>query len=185
MRVVFAPRTYAQVPDGTLVSPFLNPFDNTGATVGPLAHGHLGVAAGRLEPGVASSIHVLPLVTQITWVVRGRLRIVMRAPAEPEPYTLELDAGQAVCTEPGELLQLANDDHDTAVEVLYITSPAYVYEVDRHGAVVYDDARVIATTWDEAAGGASVDIAPGELDALRRARDAAISRLQKAANRGS
>jgi hypothetical protein len=183
MRKVFAPQAFSAVPDGTLVSPFLNPFDNTGGMAGMLAGGQLGLAAGRLEPGVASRIHVLPLVTQITWVVRGRLRVVMQSPADPEPYALRLDAGQAACTEPGELLQLVNDDDARTVEVLYITSPAYVYEVDGHGAVVYDDARVVAASWEDT--GDDSGVPPGELPTLRRARDAAISRLEAAATRGS
>lgn len=185
MRKVFTPRQYAQVPDGTLVSAFLNPFDSTGGMADTFAGGQLGIAAGRLEPGVASRIHVLPLVTQITWVVRGHLRIVMQSPADPEPYTLLLDAGQAACTTPGELLQLANDQGATAVDVLYITSPAYVYEQDRQGTVIYDDARVVADAWDELESAAAAGIQADDLSALARARDAAIRRLQAARVRPS
>lgn len=176
MRKVFAPRTYAAVPDGTLVSPFLNPFDNTGGVSDCPAGSALGIAAGRLEPGVVSGIHVLPLVTQVTWVVRGLVRVVMQGPTDPEPYTLTLGAGQAACTAPGELLQLASEQA-SAAEVLYVTSPAYVYERDPEGNVVYDDARVLADTWD-ALDGAAFATQRAELPALRRARAAAVRRLE-------
>jgi mannose-6-phosphate isomerase-like protein (cupin superfamily) len=67
------------------------------------------------------------------------------------PYALELMPGQAVVTEPWTLFQLRNDGQQAA-EVLYIASPSYVFEMDGD-AVRYDDAVLVARTWEEAAAG--------------------------------
>jgi hypothetical protein len=48
---------FFEVPDGTLVNPFLNPTDMTSGLSFDLFDG-LGVAAGRVDSGVVSEIHV-------------------------------------------------------------------------------------------------------------------------------
>ena len=62
-------------------------------------------------------------------------------------YDLALNPGQAVVTKPRTLLQLRNEGSATAA-VLYIVSPSYVVEMDSD-TVVYDDAVVVAKSWEE------------------------------------
>jgi len=173
---VFAPQQYARVPDGTLVCPFLNPGDGTSGLTHELADGHLGMAAGRLEPGTASRVHVLPLVTQITWVIRGRLRVLMADLRDTVPYELEVGAGEAACTQPGELLQLVNGSARDAVDVLYVTSPGYLYQTDERDNVVYDDAHVVGASWDEIDEKILARCRGAGIASLRRARAEALER---------
>lgn len=147
MNRVFEPRGYITVPDGTEVSAFLNATDESQPDVPWGALGEMSVAAGRIHPGRPSRIHVHPAVTQITYCVSGRLETRMREAGASEPYVLEVEAGQAVVSEPGTLLQLAAPGDEVA-EVLYIVSPSYVFEMagDR---IVHDDAIPVADGWDE------------------------------------
>lgn len=133
-----------RVPDGTLVSPFLNARDSTGGLPFDLPDG-FSVAAGTIEADSKSKIHVMPFVTQVTFVRRGELTVRMKAAKDAGPYTLMLRADEAVVTEPGTFLQLVNDTEEPC-EVLYIVSPAYVFEID-HGQVIYDDSLVLDETW--------------------------------------
>ncbi len=147
MKRIFEPRGYFTVPDGTDVSPFLNARDSNQSDVPWYALGDMGIASGRIKPGVASWIHCHPVVTQVTYVVSGELTVHMKAPQDSGPYFLDLRKGQAAVTEPGTYFQLQNKSDDGA-EVLYLSSPAFVFEMNEE-QVLYNDAVLIAKSWDK------------------------------------
>jgi mannose-6-phosphate isomerase-like protein (cupin superfamily) len=149
MQRVFQPRGYFEVPDGTEVSPFLNATDVSQVDVPWDALGDLSIASGRIRPRVHSSVHVHPIVTQVTYVVSGSLTVRMMDAGAAEAYELSVNPGSAVITRPGALFQLLNHS-DAAVEVLYIVTPSYVFEMEG-GAVKYDDALIVAATWEDLA----------------------------------
>jgi mannose-6-phosphate isomerase-like protein (cupin superfamily) len=168
MKRIFQQRGYFEVPDGTEVSPFLNATDANQTDVPWGLIGEMSIAAGRIGPGVQSWVHVHPVITQVTYVVSGDLAIRMKDPSTTDPYDLELRPGQAVVTEPGTLFQLRNMSNAPA-EVLYIVSPAYVFEMEG-GEVAYDDAIMVAKSWEE------LEAKKYEVPALRR-RAEALRRL--------
>jgi hypothetical protein len=135
-----------RVPDGTLVAPFLNPSDSASGLPSSLLSG-FSVAAGTIESRCRSRIQVMPFVTMVTFVLRGHLAVIMKGSRDVEPYRLEVTAEQAVLTEPNTLLQLANETGQECA-VLYIVSPAYVFE-KVNDEVVFDDSVVMDETWDE------------------------------------
>lgn len=149
MNRIFEPKGYFTVPDGTDVSAFLNASDSTQDLLPGGAIGDMSIASGRIEPGVESWIHCLPLLAQVTYVVSGHLTVRMRDPGDREPYRLELVRGQAAVTRPGTFLQLQNEG-DIAAEVLYIVSPSFVFEKEGED-ILYDDAVLVAQSWDEPA----------------------------------
>ena len=99
-----------------------------------------GLAAGRIGPGVTSAIHAHPVVTQVTYVVAGELTVRMRESGDAAPRTCVVGTGEALVAEPGMPIQFANRT-ETAVDVLYVTSPAYVTSSgdDYEDAVLLDD----------------------------------------------
>lgn len=72
----------------------------------------------------------------------------MKGPADDAPYELSLSEHQAAITPAGTFLQLSNNDKAAVCKVLYIVSPAFLFEM-RDGVVSYDDAVVIAYDWEE------------------------------------
>lgn len=135
-----------RVPDGTLVSPFLNPKDVKSGLSFNLLDG-FSLAAGTIEPRTRSKIHIMPFVTQVTFVRRGTLVVQMKATEDKTPYSLQLRADEAVLTRPGTFCQLINDS-DEPCEVLYIVSPAYFFEVSGED-VTYDDSVALEEDWEE------------------------------------
>jgi mannose-6-phosphate isomerase-like protein (cupin superfamily) len=166
------------VPDGTQVSAFLNATDSSLDDVPAGLLDAMSIAAGRIAPGVRSWIHAHPALSQVTYVVSGALTVKMKDPREPEPYLLEVPAGSGVVTQPGTLLQLRNES-TRHVEVLYIVSPSYVFEVGEDGRVSHDDSILVAEDWAE--------LGPGEWDAyatdeaLRAARTRRTEALERLA----
>ena len=61
---------------------------------------------------------------------------------DDQPYSLELVTGQAALTEPGTYLQFVNASSKSC-RVLYIVSPAYVFDE------AYDDSVVLDFAWDQ------------------------------------
>lgn len=147
MKKLFEIKDFFQVPDGTLVAPFLNSKDNQSGLPFDLIDG-FSIAAGEIEPGVSSSIHVMPFVTQVTFVRSGSLMIRMGEQSDDSHYELNLLADQAVITRPGTFFQLVNLTKESC-HVLYIVSPAYLFEMDENGNVVYDDSIVLDEDWDD------------------------------------
>lgn len=134
-------------PDGTVVYPFLNPKDVTSGLPWNLIDG-FSLAAGDIQAGTHSKIHVMPVVTQVTYVVSGHLCARMRDQASGPPYTVSVSPGQAILTKPGDFLQLINiESYDC--HVLYLVSPAYLFDVDPAGVIRYDDSIVLEEDWDE------------------------------------
>ena len=89
----------------------------------------------------------MPLVTQVTFVRRGRLTVTMKGHEDATPYSLRLAPDEAVLTEPGVFLQLVNDESEPC-DVLYVVSPAYVFEIGSDGVVAYDDSVVLDEDWN-------------------------------------
>jgi hypothetical protein len=148
MNRVFRIDTPHVVPDGTLVAPFLNARDSTSGLPFDLLDG-FSLAAGTIAPHSRSKIHVMPFVAQVTFVRRGTLTARMKAAADREPYLVVAQADEAVVTEAGAFIQLANESA-APCEVLYIVSPAYVFE-QREGGVRYDDSLVLDEDWEDLA----------------------------------
>jgi mannose-6-phosphate isomerase-like protein (cupin superfamily) len=178
MQKVFQPRGYFKVPDGTEVSPFLNATDVSQDDVPWNALGDLSIASGRIGPYVHSSVHMHPIVTQVTYVVSGSLTVRMMDPGAPEAYQLSADPGSAVITRPGTLFQLLNDS-DTIAEVLYIATPSYVFEAEGE-TVKYDDAVIVADTWQDLVAAdyefPALKVHPEE---VRKSRAESLGRLAK------
>jgi mannose-6-phosphate isomerase-like protein (cupin superfamily) len=145
MKQVFKVSEPYRVPDGTLVSPFLNCKDSRSGLPFDLLEG-FSLAAGTIEPKTRSKIHLMPFVTQVTFVRQGDLRVRMKGPRDEDSYSLSVRTDEAVITAPGTFFQLINDETETC-EVLYIVSPAYLLEMSNE-RVVYDDSVVFEENWD-------------------------------------
>jgi len=145
-RPPFEARGFFTVPDGTQLSAFLNATDSSQNDVPNIAGlANVSIAAGKISPKVHSWVHVHPFVTSITYVTAGSLTIRMKEPHIDE-YDVALSVGQAAIIEPGTLSQLRNDGDEEA-QVLYIVSPSYVYEAEPSKPPIYDDASMVAETW--------------------------------------
>ncbi len=137
------------VPDGTLVSPFLNPKDSKSGLPFDLLD-DFSIAAGWIKARCHSKIQILPFVTQVTFVRRGALKVWMKEMEDDEPYQLDVKADQSVFARPGTIFQLVNNDDIETCELLYIISPAYLFLFDEASKrVVYDDSVVLDEDWDE------------------------------------
>ncbi|MCB0020383.1 MAG: hypothetical protein KDE09_21470 [Anaerolineales bacterium] len=148
-----------QVPDETLLSPFLNARDlNSGLDWDTLEG--MGITAGQINPGVVSQIHVHPFTTLVTIILKGSLSIHMKDPGTPDMrYTLLLkhdpDPGNkgfglaAALTLPGTFIQHDNSQGREPAQVLYLTSPAFVFEPGPtpESMPTYDDAIVVRKDW--------------------------------------
>lgn len=134
------------VQDGTQVFPFLNSKDCMSDLPFDLVEG-FSIAAGEIFPLSRSKIHLMPLVTQVTFVLDGNLSIYMKDKISSEQYKLELEKHEAIVTQPGTFFQLVNETKELC-RVLYIVSPDYLYDkVDNK--VVYDDAIVLNEDWEQ------------------------------------
>jgi hypothetical protein len=176
MNRIFATGQGTPVPDGTVVHSLLQT-----ALRGPETGGWddgLSIALGVIPPHTVSKIHLHPLVTQVTLVLHGALRVVMKDTAQESPYSLDLVAEQGTIARPGTLLQYVNQG-GAECRVLYIVSPAFVYEVDANGSVLYNDALVLDDDWKELAAAGWAALQPHNLDDIRAARCTAVKRLQR------
>ncbi|MCE5295341.1 MAG: hypothetical protein LLF94_12120, partial [Chlamydiales bacterium] len=142
---IFSADRWITVPDGTKLSPFFNPKDCTSNLPWDLLD-TVSMAMG--EVATESSIHIMPLVTQITFVLSGTLEVVIKEPGTLAPVIHKLHAEQAVLTKPGSLFQLRNIGPEPC-KLLYIVSPAYLFELDSAHNVVYDDSIIVKETWQE------------------------------------
>ena len=179
MNRVFSIMAPFRVPDGTWVSPFLNAKDSQSDLPFDLLDG-FSLAAGTIDPNSCSKIHVMPFVTQVTFVRSGNLAVRMKGPDDMAPYILRLTAGQAVLTEPGVFFQLINKGSEHC-DVLYVVSPAYVFETDPGGGVLYDDSVVLEADWE---GLAAAGWRPAQAMPTRRQRKEAIRRLPESKKKG-
>ena len=155
---------HVRVPDGTLVSAFLNPLDQVSGSAATATGAAVSLAEGILHSGVRSEIHVLPLVTQIVYVLDGLARLTLLEATDAAPATFEVQSGDAVIVEAGTLLQLENAAEEQA-QLLYICTPAYLYAPEGPDGG-YDDAITLGQGWPEARARARAL----DLGALRAAR---------------
>ena len=146
MRKIFSPGKGFQVPDATKVFPLINCQDPASRLPGdPLEE--FSLAAGEIEPAQHSKIHIMPLVTQVTFVLQGKLEVWMKDADQLEPYSLRLEEEQAILTRPGTFLQFRNNT--TALcRVLYMVNPAYLYLI-KEGQMLYDDSVVLDEDWED------------------------------------
>ena len=148
MNKIFSAGEGFPVPDGTVVHSVLYPAAlsrGTGEWVEDVS-----LALGHIPPHTISKIHLHPVVGQVTWVLSGELTVKMKDPRADVPYTLDVSGEQAVITRPGTFFQLVNRS-DADCRVLYIVTPAFVFETDAGGKVVYNDALVLDHEWDDLA----------------------------------
>ena len=184
---------FCEVPDGTLVNPFLNPTDPTSGLPWWTLD-NISIAAGCIGAGIVSEIHVHPYITQITVLISGSLDIHMKDPDSMDGrYTLRLvrptstqKAGfgiAATVASPGTFFQLDNSRGTEAAHVLYVTSPSYVFEPGEADAPpAYDDAVTVGRDWQRLA---EQKWSPPELSRAATSYASRQSALQRLARRGS
>lgn len=141
---IFSMDQWIRVPDGTLVSPFLNAKDGTSGIAWDLLD-DFSIAGGVIED--KSSIQILPLVTQVVFVLEGELDILLKE-KNKGLTPKSLDAHQALLIKPGSFFQLLNRGTVPA-KVLYIVSPAYLFRLQPDGGIDYDDAFVPHEDWEQ------------------------------------
>ena len=146
MKKVFEIASPFQIPDGTLVAPFLNSKDCMSGLPFALLNG-FSLAAGIIGPKQSSKIHIMRFVTQVTFVRHGNLQVRMKGPEDDDFYSVSVETEQAVLTEPSTFFQLVNET-DRTCEVLYIVSPAYLFDMT-DDKVIYDDSLVLDEDWGE------------------------------------
>ena len=100
----------------------------------------------------------------------------MKDPENSEPYTLNLNPQQAALTRPGTFFQLINKG-SSLCRVLYIVSPAYLFELTDDGQVGYDDAVVLEEEWAQLEEMGWDPPGLREAGVTSEAREAAIARL--------
>lgn len=176
MNHVFTVTTGFTVPDETVVYPFLNSKDIKSQLPWDLSEG-VSLAVGEIAPLSHSKIHLCPIVTLITWVIAGELRITMKDPLTSEPYTVRLQPEEAAIARPGTFLQHRNDQ-TTRCRVLYIVSPAHVFVLDEQQAFMYDDAIVTDADWPTLARQGWTIPEAADLDRIQRDRARALQYLQ-------
>jgi hypothetical protein len=150
---------FSEVPDGTLVNPFLNPKDIMSGLPWDILDG-LSMAAGYVNPGVVSEIHVHPFISLITVLISGSLDIHMKDPGNFDaPYKLRLGSPTptgkpgfttaATLASPGTFFQLDNSRGSQRAQVLYLSSPSYIFEPGETADAppVYDDSVTVGSDW--------------------------------------
>jgi hypothetical protein len=119
----------------------------------------------------------MPLVTQIVFVLSGSLEVIIKEAQDDLPKVLHAEANEAVLTKPGSLFQLRNVGEESC-RVLYIVSPAYLFEMDETGSVVYDDAFIVKESWEQLKQQRWKPLLLPSLECLRTAREESYLRLQ-------
>jgi hypothetical protein len=177
MNHVYRPAGFFPLPDGTRVAPVLNPWDANARGLPPAALPGASVAVGEIPGGGSSKPHLHPIVSQVTWVLHGALRVRMKGVGDAKAYELNVAAGAGVLTEPMTFLQLVNEDPGRVAYVLYIVTPAYIHLPGEGG---YEDAVVFEQTWEQLAANGFPAGQVGDLEAIRRQRACAVERLRRA-----
>lgn len=176
MKKVFSVGGGFTVPDGTVVHPIMDP--QLLLRDGPRMVGDMSLALGEIPPGTTSRIHVHPVVSQLTWVISGELDVRMKDASSDEPYTLCLGPEQSVMTEPGTFFQLINGGNRSC-RVLYVVTPAFIFECDSAGRVIYNDAIVMEEDWGSLAKISWMPAELKDLSKIRRDRENAWKRFAK------
>src|SRR5262249_42476998 len=98
-------------------------------------------------------------------------------PQDTQPYLLRLAPAQAALTEPAVFFQLINET-TAPCEVLYIVSPAYTFQKNRNGHIIYDDSLVLEEDWEELAASGWVASQPLPTLARRAAATGYLTRTK-------
>ena len=120
----------------------------------------LSIAAGYVNPGIVSEIHVHPFISQVTVLLSGSLDIHMKDPGNSDPpykpqLRLPTPTGKpgfttaATLAPPGTFFQLDNSCGTEPAQVLYLTSPSYIFEPGEttDAPPIYDDAVTVGSDW--------------------------------------
>jgi hypothetical protein len=175
MKSIFTAGEGFLAPDGTIVYSVLDPAALRRVSGEWMEE--LSIALGEIPPHTSSKIHVHPVVTQATWLLSGELILRMKDDRASAPYTLELSPERAVVTQPGTFFQLVNQTSQ-ACRVLYFVTPAFIFEVDAAGEVIYNDALVVQHDWDDLAEMDWLLPELGDWETLRSAREEAVARVR-------
>jgi mannose-6-phosphate isomerase-like protein (cupin superfamily) len=101
-------------PDGIIIRP-----------IAGVASALTSVVVGVIPPRDSEySVHLHYGLEQVTYVLRGRVTVLQRTPADPHHVDVELGPGEAITTPPASTLSFRNDGSE-AVEVLFICVPSY------------------------------------------------------------
>ena len=84
MKQIFIPKEFYKIPDGTLLSPFLNPKDSMSKLPFDLIDG-FSMGMGIIEKNTNSKIHVHPHVDQVTFVLSGKITLKMKSDKDENP----------------------------------------------------------------------------------------------------
>jgi mannose-6-phosphate isomerase-like protein (cupin superfamily) len=175
MDYVFRPNDSIVVPDGTALQEILGP--RTLETIGKPIITEVSTALGTLPANVKSSIHVHPIVLHLTYVLSGQLTVAMKDPQSKSYYTIDLLPGETVVTRPCTLFQLINKTV-APCQALYIVAPAFVYETDETGKILYNDQIVLeGKTWSDLEKQNWIVPELKDIDAIRQNRNEALKRL--------
>lgn len=88
------------------------------------ADGYMGAAVGYLAPGASYAVHFHYSIEQLSFVIKGVVKVTMQPPGAAEPTTQVVRAGDAVTNPPGATLSFANDGPEPA-ELLFVCAPPY------------------------------------------------------------
>ncbi|MBN2347834.1 MAG: cupin domain-containing protein [Bacteroidales bacterium] len=176
MNQIFEPKEFFEIPDGTMLSAFLNPKDSTSNLPFNLIDG-FSVAYGIIKKHESSKIHVHPYVDQVTYVLSGKITLRMKGKNDNDSYPVELYANHSAISIGGEFFQLINKSNEDT-HVLYIVSPAYLFD-KRGEEVFYDDSIMLDYSWEELK---KMNWKPAELNEKehsKKAREEAFLRLSQ------
>jgi len=175
MKKIFNISEGFKVPDGTMVHSVLDP--RVASQYKSEWVDDISTAVGVIPAGITSKIHLHPLVTQVTWVLSGNLTVKMKDPKAEEPYSLNLSKDQSVVTKAGTFFQLVNSGKEEC-RVIYIVTPAFVFECSDKGEVVYNDALVLDQDWEELAKAGWKVPEMADIKAVRKVRNGSKARLK-------
>lgn len=175
MNYIFRPGSSIVVPDGTALQEIFGP--RTLHELGKPVLTEVSTALGTLPPNVSSSIHVHPIILHLTYVLSGQLTVAMKDPDSKSYYTIDLLPGETVLTRPCTLFQLINRTVATC-QALYIVAPAFVFETDATGNILYNDQIVLeGKTWSDLEKENWVVPELEDIDSIRKRRDESLKRL--------
>lgn len=146
MNKIFRIEKGVQVPDGTMVYEIIGPAKSSMEKI-PITEEH-SLALGILDPNEKSAIHIHPIISHLTWVISGKLTVGMKDKYSDKMYFIDVLPNETVLTEPCTFFQLINNT-DEECRVLYIVSPAFIFEVDETGKILYNDQIILNKTWEQ------------------------------------
>jgi hypothetical protein len=176
MKHVFKVGDAVVVPDGTSVYPIIGPRQLFEDKL-PMFAG-MSLAMGELPPHTVSEIHIHPIVDHLTWVVQGELTVRMKGPEDENDYQFEVATEQLALTKAQTFFQLINNT-DRTVTTLYGVAPAFVFELDDDGNILYNDQIVPGLSWKELRERDWKIPEMSDIEEIRKLRLEALKRLSK------